>query len=96
MGRAWFTPLARSRSVTAFDVGIRLYLLVLAFIATLTIVWATNGFLLDNTTRATGWPLLIGITGVFVTLGVLFHYLRSTNDSDPTLAPYPWSSIDRE
>lgn len=82
--------------MTAFERGIQLYLLVLAFIATLTFVWGTNGFLLHNTTEATGWALLIGITGVFVVIGVLWHHLRAKNDHGPTLSPYPWSNDDRK
>lgn len=82
--------------MTAFERGIQVYLLVLAFIATLTVVWGTNGFVLDNATAATGWPLLIGIAGVFVVIGVVWHHLRAKNDHDPTLSPYPWSNNDRE
>ena len=81
--------------MTAFDKGIQLYLLGLASIATLTIVWGTNAFLLDNVTNVTAWPLMIGITGMFVALGVLVHRLRAANDSDPSLSSYPWSNNDR-
>lgn|GEM_PF-6748667 len=75
--------------MTAFYRGIQLYLLLLAFTGTLAMVWGTNWLLLDSTT---GWPPMLGLSGVLVILGGVVHHRWTPDDGDPTLSPYPWSS----
>ena len=67
-----------------------MYLGLLAFITTLTIVWGLNRLLLDRTSAATGWPLMIGVAAAVVLLGVGVHFWRAQLDPEDTLEQYPW------
>lgn len=69
---------------------------MIAFLVTLAIAWGTNGLPLDTTAVATGWPLLIGTTGVLALLGVLLRYRRATHDWDPKRSPGLLASDERE
>lgn len=82
--------------MTVFKRGVQLYLVVVAFIATLGLVWGANRLVLENTTAATGWPVMAGLAGVVVVIGVFVHRRRKPSEPEPVLAPYPWSDEGRE
>ncbi|MFB6299310.1 MAG: hypothetical protein ABEH65_03530 [Halobacteriales archaeon] len=72
------------------DSGVRLYLLVLTGVATGTVVWGINRFLLGNTSGGTGWPVMIGVSVVIVALGLLGRLWYTASDADPKIEEYPW------
>lgn len=71
--------------------GIQTYLVVLAGITVLTIVWGANIFWLGNTTAEIGWPILIGLTFVVVALLVWVHQ-RGDSAKELDTEPFDWNS----
>lgn len=76
--------------VDVLNRGIQLYLVVLAIVSAIAATWATNRFILDNTTAGTGWAVMIGIAVSLVTVGLVVRYLRLPTDPDPPGEDYPW------
>ena len=73
-----------------FTRGLQAYLVGLALIAALCIVWATNAFVLNNTAAGTGWPLMAAIAAALVLLGVMIRRRWWTTNRDSTLGRVPW------
>ena len=76
--------------MSVFDRGLQLYFAILAFITMLTIVWGLNRLLLDQTSAATGWPLMIAIAVGIVLLGIGVRQWRAPVDREDTIEQYPW------
>lgn len=76
--------------VDVLNRGIQVYLVLLAVVSAIAVTWATNRFVLDNTTAGTGWAVMIGIAVSLVTVGLVVRYLRLSIDQDPPAEDYPW------
>ena len=70
--------------------GLQAYLLGLALLTAVGIVWATNAFVLNLTATGTGWPLMVAVAGVLVLLGLVIRHRWRTTHRDSTVEQVPW------